>query len=95
MNGADRSLRIVLLLAHEVAFYICYTLLAGIASFLVAAAVAGFYGNAIGRCFYPFLPPLVPLLAPLMVALVGVAQPSLAAASMFPMKKVAPTASSP
>jgi hypothetical protein len=55
MNGVDRSLRIVLLLVHEVAFYSRYTLLTEIASFLVAAAVAGLYGNATGSLLLPFL----------------------------------------
>jgi hypothetical protein len=47
-----------------------------------------------GRRFYP-LPALVPFLTLLMVALVGVARPPLAAILVLPRTKVAPTSSSP
>jgi hypothetical protein len=48
-----------------------------------------------GHRFFPFLPPLAPFLAPLMVALVGTAQSPLAAASALPRTKAAPTTFSP
>jgi hypothetical protein len=48
-----------------------YTLLARVVGFLIAVATIGCYDDMMGSLFDPFLPPLMPFLAPLMVALVG------------------------
>jgi hypothetical protein len=82
-------------LALEVTFGSCHTLLTGITGFLITDAIAGFYGDATGHHSCPFLPHLAPFLVLLVVALVGIAWPLLAATSVLPRMKAAPIASSP
>jgi hypothetical protein len=82
-------------LALEVMFGSCHALLTGITGFLITDAIAGFYGDATGHHFCPFLPHLAPFLVLLVVALVGMAWQLLAATSVLPGMKAAPTASSP
>jgi hypothetical protein len=82
-------------LSLEVMLSNCYTLLVRVTGFLVAAAAAGRYGDAMGSSLCSFLPPLTPFLALLTVALVGTVCPPLAATLTLPRTKVARTTSSP
>jgi hypothetical protein len=77
----------------EVTFGSHYALLAGVIGFLIATTITGYNGDAMGHRFCPFSPPLVPFLAPLTVALVGMARPLLVTALVLPRMKAAPTAS--
>jgi hypothetical protein len=81
-------------LVHEIMFSSHDILRIGVVGFLIIAVIAGQDGNALRMLLLPFLLPLVPFLAPLTVALDGVAWPPLAAAFTLTRMKVAATTSS-
>jgi hypothetical protein len=67
-------------LAPEIIFSRRDILLTRVIGFLIVTIIIGHKGDMLGaggHCFCPFLPPLAPILAPLMVALDGAARPPL------------------
>jgi hypothetical protein len=84
----------LLSLALEITLYGCDILLAGLVRFFFIIVVAGSDCELPGHHFYPFLLPIAPFLAALLVDLDGAAQPPPGIIFPLPRTNAAPTTSS-